>query len=849
MAYIAVALVAGVLLLTASAQAERTLAWWHLDDGQGTVAACVGDAPADATVSGEWIEGVQGEALRFGSGDRLRAGPVTEWAADDSKSFAVDLHIRTTQQGFACVLVAKDGVGGVTEYSLILGRTPGTISFEVWSWQQVKLISRTQVNDGNWHHVLGAYSAETNLAWLVVDGKLEAVARAGRGGAATALLSIGNNVDADQPFIGDIDEVRLLAGVPADAHAMVEGVERMTVFDPADLTQGYARYVDRIAEPRPWRPTSLNEWTARREEIRRRVLDDLGLWPLPDRPPLSVRHGGKLERDGYTLERIYWETWPGFWAAGYLYMPTGATFPAPAVLNPHGHWENGNRNDIVQTRCIALAQKGYICLAPDSAHILIPNDADLYDWSTGVVPQTVMTWDNIRALDLLESMPEVDKGNIASTGCSGGAQQTFYLTAVEDRLKVAIPVCMISKFRTIIASNVAHCACNHVPYIAADTDTPEMAARQAPNASFIITVTGDWTKDFPTDDYPDLLATYELYGAEEKLGASHHDCGHDYNKDMRQEAYWFLSKWLKGIDDPAQAAEPDVVTESLETLAALDASPVEHQTVAPIVAEFRVRRGFRFDPGATAESARQAQEHVREGILALMREGPDSATQPGALTEGTDEIEGLTVERLKIASEPDVRVPAVLINMPGAAPGDAVIIVSPGGAQAAWAEHGDEIRRLAADSARVLLMDPRFMGEWAGAVNTPTADLNGIFLGRPVGALGAHDVLQAAAYLRTRPDVTRVCAIGYGDAAVLALVAGALDEGIAEVEAREVGDTFLAGRELPRFPQILDVADLPQLAACIAPRPLAISGASDPSAFGATRRTYELLGQVAALRL
>jgi len=840
---------AALALLLAPAGAERTLAWWHLDDGQGTVAVCEGEAPADATVSGEWIDGVQGGALRLRPGDGLRAGPTPDWAADDGKSFTVDLHVRTVQQTFACVLMAKDRAGGVTEYSFILGRAPGTISFEVWSWGSVKLTSTSRVNDGKWHHVLGAYSSETNLAWLVVDDKLEAVARVGKGGGATALLSVGNNVDADQPFAGDIDEVRLRAGVPAEAQAMVEEVTRMTAFEPADLTQDYARYVDRIAKPRPWRPSSLAEWTARRGEIRTRVLDDLGLQPMPGRPPVDVRRGGKLEREGYTLERVYWETWPGFWAAGYLYMPTGVTFPVPAVLNPHGHWENGNRNEIVQTRCIALARKGYICLAPDSAHVLIPNDAELYDWSTGVVPQTIMTWGNIRALDLLGSMPEVDKDNIASTGCSGGAQQTFYLTAVDDRLKAAIPVCMISKFRTIIDPTVAHCACNHVPYVAADTDTPEMAARQAPNASFIITVTGDWTKDFPKEDYPDLLATYELYGAEEKLGASQHDCGHDYNKDMRQEAYRFLNKWLKGIDDPEQALEPEIAPESLETLAALDAPPVQHQTVAPVVAEFRGRRGFRFDPGASAESVHQAQQRVRDRMLGLMREGPDSATQPGAVSLGTEANGGLAIERLKIASEPDVRVPAVLLSRAGVAPGEAVIVVHPGGKEVAWLEHGEEIERLAAAGARVLLMDPRFMGEWAESVNLPTADLNGIFLGRPVGALGAHDLVQAAAYLRTRADVTRVRVVGYGDGAVLALVAGALDEEIVEVEAREVGDTFLAGRELPRFPQILDVADLPQLAACIAPRPLAVSGASDPSAFEVTRRTYELLGQAAALRL
>lgn len=809
------------------AGADGPVAHWDFDGGLVNVPG--GQHPAGSQL--EPREG--GFALVL---DRLRRGPVLprsrEWAFDSSETFSISLLIRTEQAGFACLLMAKDLPGGEVSYSFILNRQPGRVSFELWSWQTVRLVSTTTVNDGKWHSLVGAYSASSNRAYLVVDGRVEAMAGVGHGGPAECELRIGDNVDAEQPFEGAVDEIRIESTLAPDAQAAEQAISELAVFAPGEAVATYTRYLSRISRPRNWRPGSLLQWEERKAEIRRQVLEDLGLVPLPERIPLNVHRAGKLVREGYTVERIYWQTWPGYYAAGRLYMPINAQFPAPAILNPHGHWENGNRNPVVQARLIALALKGYVCLTIDSVHY--------YDYWAGITPQTIMTWNNIRALDLLATMPEVDPLRIGSTGCSGGAQQTFYLMAVEERLSAAVPVCMVSKFSTIIAPDVAHCACNHVPGIAEDMDCPEMAAAFAPRPAFIISVTGDWTKDFPADDLPDLRHVYALYGADKALGASHHDCGHDYNLAMREEAYAFFNYWLRNTADPDEAREPTHEPETAETLAALDDPPVAALGPEAVSAEFRARRGPKLPPPNAPSEARERAAEVRNRVEAILRLRYMPAIEPAPVTVGEVSLHGWRGEKLSYASEADVRVPAVLLHPNEShAPSAAAVVCHPLGKAAALDE--PRVRAMLEGGTRVLLVDPRFYGEWE--VDRQTATLNGVILGRPPGALGTHDLLQAVRLLQSRPDVdpAAVNLFGFGDTGVLALLAALLDESVASLTALDLGPTYAAGRGEPVCPHLIFAGDLPDFVSCLAPRSVTLTGVGSVADYSAAQHSYELL--------
>jgi len=792
-------------------------------------------------------------------------------------TFAVELRIRTTRRDFCTPVMARDGDN--VSFGFTLGREPGRVAWELWSWASVRLISKTDVADGKWHHIVGAYDAATGYACLMVDGRIEAIAKAGEGGSKRAMLRLGNNIGCDQYFTGDLDAVSIRRGLPEEAKTAVAAYARSTLIGESGIRAMQEARLDRMAAPRNPHANSVAEWEARRAEVRRHVMWSLGLSPEPERLPLNMHVSGQLDREGYVVERIYWQTWPHYYASGYLYVPKWLTEKAPAVLNPHGHFEHGARDPTVQARLISLARKGYVCLTIDSVHA--------YDYYAGVTPLTIMTWNNMRGIDLLCSLPEVDAARIGCTGCSGGAQQTFYLMAVDDRLAVAVPVCMVSESRRILAIDGAHCPCNHVAGLLAETDATEMAACLAPKPTLFICGTQDWTRWFPQQGYPDIRSIYELYGKADQVECCQHDLEHGYPQPMREQAYAWFNRWLKGIDDPVQAREAPFQPESLETLAALDGPPADARGPEAVFEERRTRRAAPAFGTGSAEAVGESAARVRRELARLFRE-PEVLRLSGnrAWAVGTDTIpaaappesclspvsggfpdrpqlaepaprvlsretrDGVRVVRLTIGTEPDIRVPVVLL-MPegrsGRLPG--LVVASDEGKATLLATEWQALAGLARAGSCVAVPDVRLCGEWS--LSADVQRLNGIFSGRPPAAVGSHDLVAVVEWLRSRPEVEAetVGVIGLGDAGPLAIMAGVLDPGITMVVATDIGRTYAEGRENPTASHLVTVGDLPEIAASCAPRAMWIGGVADARSWLATREAYRVVGATKRLRI
>ncbi|MBM3473575.1 MAG: hypothetical protein FJX75_09930 [Armatimonadetes bacterium] len=580
--------------------------------------------------------------------------------------------------------------------------------------------------------------------------------------------------------------------------------EQWTLLSEAELQSMQQAYVDRMAAPKNPHAATLAEWEARRAIVRRHVLESLGLVPEPERVPLKVHVSGQLDREGYVIKRVYWQTWPNYYASGYLYVPENGTSHLPAILNPHGHWENGARNPVVQARMIGLARKGYVALSIDSVHA--------YDYYAGVTPLTVMTWNNIRGIDLLCSLPEVDPERIGCTGCSGGGQQTFYLMCLEDRLRAAVPVNLVSEARRIISAEMHHCPCNHVAGFMAETDETEASAVFAPRPALYICVTQDWTKWFPQEGYPEIKAIYDLCGAPDKANCIQHDWHHDYSQPMREQAYGWFNRWLKGIDDPEQAKEGDVQPESLETLATLDGPPPEARGPEAIFQERRASR---------APSPRLTASAVPGRLRALFGE-PDEFCDPDPHVVGRESLDGVLAVRVLVHTEPDIRVPVVLLlpeQRNGRLP--AVVVASSEGKAAVLSSRWDALTGLVRGGTCVAVADVRLFGEWS--YRAEIQGLNGIFFGRPPAALAAHDLLAVAAWLRGRPEIdpAQVGLLGFRDGGPAALMAAAMDSRVSFVAAPDIGKTYAQGRTEPAASHLVTVGDLPDIAAGCAPRPVA----------------------------
>jgi dienelactone hydrolase len=313
---------------------------------------------------------------------------------------------------------------------------------------------------------------------------------------------------------------------------------------------------------------SKSEWQTRAKEIREQILVSCGLWPMPEKAPLKAEIFGKITRDGYTIEKVALQTYPGFYLAGNLYRPLGkGNGPFPAILNPHGHWKNGRMADeesgSIAARCISFARQGMIAFSYDMVgyndtaqvkHNFASNPTNLL-WN--ITLMGLQTWNSIRALDFLSSLSDADKSRLACTGESGGGTQTFMLGAIEDRLTVQAPIVMVSH------SMQGGCLCENAPGLRVEYSNMEIAAVPAPRPQILVAATGDWTKDTPTVEGPAIESIYRLFNATDRFRHVRFDFGHNYNQTSREAVYEWFGKWLpkrseaSPIKEAAYTKEPD----------------------------------------------------------------------------------------------------------------------------------------------------------------------------------------------------------------------------------------------------------------------------------------------------
>jgi hypothetical protein len=306
--------------------------------------------------------------------------------------------------------------------------------------------------------------------------------------------------------------------------------------------------------------TNSADWKERSRLIREQILVDSGLWPMPEKTPLHARVFGKIERDGYSVEKVCFESYPGFWVGGNLYRPRGENVTCPAVLIPHGHWDHGRLEDtaICSTPglCINLARQGIIAFCYDMAgyndtqFANTPAGAKVSDahrefasnnptamlW--GVSLMGLQTWDSVRALDFITALPDVDKGRIACTGASGGGTQTIILGAIDDRLAAQAPVVMVSHFFQ------GGCDCENMAGLRVRHSNVEIAAAAAPRPQILVGDTHDWTREMITNEGPTIGGIYELFGEPEKLRYVCLEAEHNYNQGSREAVYRWFDRWL-----------------------------------------------------------------------------------------------------------------------------------------------------------------------------------------------------------------------------------------------------------------------------------------------------------------
>ena len=320
---------------------------------------------------------------------------------------------------------------------------------------------------------------------------------------------------------------------------------------------------------------SAMAWEQTSQYLRRHILVSTGQYPNFEpllKLPLNPQIFGKIERSDYTVEKVYFESYPGFFCTGNLYRPRGKDGPFPAIVSPHGHWDRGRLENIergsIPGRCVNFAKQGYVIFSYDMVgyndsgqqvdHRSFPNGDREAIW--GISLLGLQLQNAIRSIDFLQSLPDVDPDRIACTGASGGGTQTFMLMAIDDRIKVSAPVNMIS------AHMQGGCLCENAPNLRIDFSNIEIGAMMAPRPLLLVSATGDWTKDTPDVEYPAIHSIYQHFGAADKIHQVQIDAEHNYNKASREAVYQWFAKWLLENQDSSKLTEVDFTVESDEDL-------------------------------------------------------------------------------------------------------------------------------------------------------------------------------------------------------------------------------------------------------------------------------------------
>ena len=405
------------------------------------------------------------------------------------------------------------------------------------------------------------------------------------------------------------------------------------------------------------------EWQAAQAKTRARLSRIFG--EFPQRTPLNARTVGQLEREAYTVEKVIFESQPGYHVTANLYVPKGRKFPLPGIVFPCGHSDEGKAYPPYQMSGSGFALKGYVVLVFDpmgqgerseywdpvtqkhlvnrgvSQHHAVRQPALLADWTLS----GLRLWDGIRAVDYLETRAEVDRHKLAAVGCSGGGQMSWYLTAVDERIKV----CAVSH---------PGGSCEDSSLLGVGEEGPfkyEVQSLVAPRPIRIIGGSESGQVPVYRKSFEDLKRFYAGLGADMNRCELEVVPGiHSMDQNNREAAYEWLNRWFDKIAEgkPEGAIKPEKtedlwVTESGNTIASLRGETGQTLAAKRVDALYRPER----DP-------KKLQERINLRIALTL---PAASGAPKVNSVGTVRMGNVSVKKFTYESESGIVIPTLLL--------------------------------------------------------------------------------------------------------------------------------------------------------------------------------------------
>ncbi len=653
------------------------------------------------------------------------------------------------------------------------------------------------------------------------------------------------------------------------------------------LTLEAARLGERVHEG----ANSKEEWEAKRSDLKQQFFDMLGLWPLPERTPLNAKVTGIVERDAFRVEKVHFQSKPGLYVTGNLYLPKTVGRAAsppdnsdakgedkkdekkqagspphgklPTVLYVCGHsgkGRDGNKTAF-QHHGMWFATHGYACLIIDTLQLGEvagihhgTYNRDRWWWhSHGYTSAGVECWNGVRAIDYLVSRPEVDADKIAVTGISGGGAATFWIAAADERVKVAVPVSGMSDLESYVTDKVCngHCDCMFL-YNNYRWEWSTIAALIAPRAMLFENSGYDPIFPMPANDRIRARLSH-LYRWYEKKPGELFDIGvtpggHSDNVELRLMAYRWLNKHLK--NDDAEVSEPPLPKiEGKELRVFPEDADLPKDSLNDKIDETFVTLAKPSTPTSKAEYAAWSMS-LRDGLSErVFREWPDQIPAASFVDDpaGADTDSTKTVSKPSLLrTEDDVLVmlkrqettqgPKVAENQSARIWLVVLNADDPEGVLPDWT------KEIVPNGQSVAVLSPRGCGatlKWTQKNPPNYVERAHALLGRTVDAGRVWDIQAVSRTLHETDSAERTIAVvGKGRAGVLGAYAALNELSIAQVIAVEPPASH---REGPHFLGVMKVLDIPDALGLLAPKQLTLVGAKD-AAFDRTVTAFKAAG-------
>ena len=617
-----------------------------------------------------------------------------------------------------------------------------------------------------------------------------------------------------------------------------------------------------------------NDWLERQSLVRKKLIDVVG--PFPRKTPLNAKVTGTLKKRGYSVEKVIYESMPGMYVTGCLFVPDGIKGNVPAVLNLIGHEQESFRAELDQVINLNLVKKGMIVFTIDPPgqgehvqnfdpsiklssigysvieHCYFGNQCFL----SGSSAAKYFIWDGIRAIDYLVSRKDVDAERIGVTGFSGGGTVTSYLGAFDDRVKVAIPSSWSTASRRQLETKGAQDAeAEFLNGLVNGITFEDLIEVRAPKPTMMTFTSQDeyLTLQAAYDAFEEAKSAYSAFGMIENIQLVEDDFKHWLTPKIRLAIYSFFMKHFGITGDPS---EVDVELLTADELKVTTTGQVSTSLGGKMI--FDVNKE---ETEQLMQSIRSSRKDIGNHLTDVLRKAKevsgfadvtDSNTE--SFINGRYQRDGYTVALYAIRGEGDYAIPILLFVPDNRTKKMPAIIYLHQAGKSAEASPGGEIEKLVRQGYIVAAPDPLGVGETKNTVTRALATgYTGVTIGRSIVAIQANDIVRVARYLREQTDIDeqRIGALAKEEMCLPLIHAAAFEPIISNVTLigslisyrtvamnrvyrvgltrREGGDNWhpyevdfnwgIAG--------VLTAYDLPDLVACIAPRKVAMLGIKD----------------------